>query len=57
MYGDATRTRSHRQPWRTPTMMTREDLDVFFADGGCDVFTFREGKIAVKRSFLKSRTA
>ncbi len=24
---------------------------------GCDVFTFREGKIAVKSSFLKSRTA
>jgi ketosteroid isomerase-like protein len=24
---------------------------------GCDLFTFREGKIAVKRSFLKNRTA
>jgi ketosteroid isomerase-like protein len=24
---------------------------------GCDVFTFREGKIAVKSSFLKNRTA
>lgn len=25
--------------------------------GGCDVFTFREGKIALKSSFLKSRSA
>jgi ketosteroid isomerase-like protein len=24
---------------------------------GCDVFTFREGKIAVKSSFFKNRTA
>ena len=24
---------------------------------GCDLFTFRDGKIAVKRSFLKNRTA
>ncbi len=24
---------------------------------GCDVFTFREGKIAVKNSFFKTRTA
>lgn len=26
-------------------------------DNGCDVFTFRNGKIAVKSSYFKNRTA
>jgi hypothetical protein len=40
----------------TEWVMTADGPDGRIEVQGCDVFTFRDGKVAVKTSYLKQRT-